>query len=177
MDYSTIVTSALLSVVLSVIVASRVAMRQERGKARQQAHDRLRALVDPKWREARQVELHMSKPGRRPDVLHTDDFIFASNVLAVARELPAWRRWLIRRRLIRLVGRMWVDQFEVRPMTEDSLGSVIAPILSAQYRESQTQQYSPRDQQGIYGTALVEGSTLKQARTLRRHLGLLGRGL
>lgn len=175
-SFSTVITSAFLSVLASVFVASRVAQRQERGKARQKALDDLSALVLPRWREARKVELRMGRGTRVADRLDGDDFVFASRVLALANVGPAWRRALIRRRLRILIGRMWVDRLEVQPADDTSLGAAIAPILSTQYQERQSPQYEERNQIGLYTTALMEGAEQRQVRRLRRHLGLLRRG-
>lgn len=176
MDYSTVITSALLSVVLSVFVAARIAMRQEQGKARQQAQDALREAVRQRWREARRVELRMTPPARLPGRYDSGDLVFTSRILQIAEALPWWRRALVRRRLRILVGRMWVDQLEVQPADDSSLGSIMAPILSAQFREQERPQYEDRDRAGLYWTALNEGQGVRAARSLRRHLGLLARG-
>lgn len=175
MDYSTVVTSALLSVVLSLFAASRVAMRQEQGRDRHLAWNELHRLVQPRWRAARSVELGLSERTQQVGV-DGDDLVFASRCLAVCQSLTWWRRRLIRRRLCILVGRMWIDQFEVRPISDDSLNSFRAPILSAQHLERENPRYKESDRRGLYFSALSGDAEPGEPRRLRRQLGLLMRG-
>jgi len=175
MDYATITTSALVSVVLSVLVAARVAARQEKGRAQQRAQDEVRELAQPRWREARAVELGLAKPSRRPGTIVGDDLVFAGHVLAHADGLSPWRRRLVRRRLRRLFGRMWVDYLDVNPAAGNAWFS--AWIKASLDDEEQPRRYRQRARSGVYSTALDEGSAPKAARRLRRHLGLLRRGV
>jgi hypothetical protein len=173
-DVLTVAASAGLSALVAVFTATRVASRGERGREIFTARTELRMLADAPYNVARQVELDMARPPRLADPgVHGDDYVFAAQLLAIARRLPNWRRVLVRRRC---VGPALTDLADVHPPTGTSPGELIAPMLSWQARRAKDgEPLKPMDLHGLFD-AFIEGSTNRQRRQLRRALGRLRQG-
>lgn len=118
-DVSTVITSAGLSAVVAVFTAGTVARRKERADRDLAARKAVREAVRP----VRQEVARWGRQGhtrREPDLADYTDPETVSAVLAAMPDLPAWRRRLMRRRLRRLFGALWVEHLEVFPYSPDT---------------------------------------------------------
>jgi hypothetical protein len=118
-DVPTLLASAGLSVLVSVISAGRVTRRTAKAERDVAAREAVREAVRP----TRQELIRWARQGltdRKPGVVDSSDAKVVSAVLAELPNLPAWRQWLMRRRLRRLFGALWIEHLEVFPYSEDT---------------------------------------------------------
>jgi hypothetical protein len=113
-DVSTVLTSAGLSAVVAVFTAGTVARRKDRADRDLAARRAVREAVRP----VRQEVVRWDRQGlsdRKPGLAVPADPEAVSAVLDALPDLPAWRRPLMRRRLRRLFGALWIEHLEVFP--------------------------------------------------------------
>lgn len=119
MDLPTVLVSAGLSGAVSWVIARQVAIRQTRAGSEESARRALRDLVAPEVRRLRLFARGLGS-GRESRQGRTEDATFAAKVLATADDLSGWRRWLVRRRVRRLVGPVWWDIANLSPPEDDA---------------------------------------------------------
>ena len=103
--------SALVSATIAWAVAGHLTTRQKRAEAALEARRGLKRLVAPLLRQV--VQYRAGLIAGRPDAGHLSDAQLAAEFLRVAEPLPWWGRWLVRRRVRRLVGAEWFDLAEL----------------------------------------------------------------
>ena len=121
----TVLLSALLAALVAVVTASAVARRKASADRDVAARVAIRAAVRPIRREVAQ----WAREGlyeRDPDAPSAADAEAVSAVLESLPDLPAWRRWAVRRRLRHLFGSFWVSHLELFPYdAADPMNSLI----------------------------------------------------
>lgn len=128
-DVPTLLASAGVSAVVSVLSAGTMARRSARAEQVLAARARVREAVRP----VRQELVRWARQGvsdRKPGVAMATDAEVVAGVLAALPDLPAWRRYLIRRRLHRLFGWLWVSHLEVFPYDPaNPMGVLLSAML------------------------------------------------
>ena len=131
-DVSTVLASSGLSAVVAVFTAGTVARRKDRADRDLTARRAVREAVRPVRQEVVRWERQGSSD-RKPGLAVPADPEAVSAVLDALPDLPAWRRWLIRRRLRRLFGALWIEHLEVFPYNPQTT------MLSALLRQERDQ--------------------------------------
>ncbi|MGK5169022.1 hypothetical protein [Geodermatophilus sp. CPCC 205761] len=127
-DVSTVLTSAGLSAVVAVFTAGTVARRKDRADRDLAARRAVREAVRPVRQEVARWD-RQGSGDRKPGLAVPADPEAVSAVLGALPDLPAWRGWLVRRRLRRLFGALWVEHLEVFPYNPETT------MLSAMLRQ------------------------------------------
>jgi hypothetical protein len=101
-----------------------------------------------------------------------DDAVLAGRVLAIADRLPPWRRFLVRRRLRRLVGPVWFDLGEPHEPGNASgaADSWLLSELAATRAERRGESVVRTDDLGTLHRGLSGGRDSTEARALERDL-------
>jgi hypothetical protein len=130
---STVVTSAGVSAVVAVYTAGTVARRKARADRDVAARKTIRDAVRPLRQELARYHRD-GHTNRAQGVAAVEDAAAASAVLSALPDLPVWRRRLMRRRMRRLFGTLWLKHLELFPYDDaDPMGTV----MRATVRESQ----------------------------------------
>lgn len=138
MDWSTVLlsagVSAIVGAVVSIVAVSQVTVRRAQAESRYQAAQQIKALVAPEIARVVKYQAGMDEGQRREGGrYHSADFVMASQVLAIAESLGWLRRRFVRRRCRLVYGAFTTRLAEVSPTDGASLGSVMAPLMSATY--------------------------------------------
>lgn len=179
MDAATILVSAAVSAIVgtgvSLTAVRTVTVRQAKAEAAHTARKRLAATVRPLRYQVAQYRAGMLASLRRePGTSDSQDHALATMVLAAAADLPWWRRRLVRRRCLRVVGPFWTRLAELSPADPvPTMGSVLAPVFSAQFQGAVDG--SPLD--GLLHRALCEPREHPVLVQLDRQLARLGAGI
>lgn len=178
MDLDTILVSAAVSAIVGAVVSllavSQVTVRQAKAQRAYEAHQAVNAVVEPWVSDVGMYRLHrLSSLERQPDTPHAEDHARVTEVLGAADGLPAWRRWLVRRRLLRLFGPFWLDLGSHRPADTSTLGSSMAVILQAQMHASRHGHDHREQVSGLYHRALSQEPGHPLQDRLIRELGRL----
>lgn len=139
MDVSTLLASAAVSAVVGTLVSvaavSQVTVRRARAERADAARRAVVGIVSPLRVDIGKYRARMLPGlGREPQTAQMADYETVSRVLAAAADLPGWRRRLVLRRCRRVFGRYWTDLAELSPADPSSLGSIVAPVLVAEYQ-------------------------------------------
>jgi hypothetical protein len=178
MDWSTVLVSTSLSAVVGALVSllavSQTTTRQRRAERRDDGRQRLKAVVAPRQVAVKKYQSKLlSSLKREEQVIHGDDYSFASEVLAAAEELSSWRRWLVNRRARRVIGAFIVDTAAVSPGEGDSWGGV-AVLLIRQYTSHDLSE--PARRIGLYHHALMTDPGSTELKRLEKELRRLAAG-
>jgi hypothetical protein len=134
-DVSTLLTSAGVSAVVAVFTAGTVARRKDRADRDLAARRAVREAVRPVRQEVARWD-RQGASNRKPRLAVPADPEAVSAVLDALPDLPAWRRWLVQRRLRRLFGTLWIEHLEVLPYNPET--TMLSALLRQERDEGPT---------------------------------------
>jgi hypothetical protein len=175
--FATAGISALVSVVVSLLSVATVTVRQERAKRREQARLALEAAVVPlRDRLARyRYTVARETAARQPEgPAHLSDLEDLITVWRATSGLPAWRRFLVERRLRKIYGNGMVDlvrDYPTAPSESASNASLTAFFASS------VSGVEPKDQPtaSLIHRTYSQPPSAGRGKPLTRHLSLLAR--